>query len=535
MHSFKKLMATVAMAMAVFIPSFAQNPYLPLWEHIPDGEPYVFEDPDCPGKQRVYIYGSHDSLIEWYCGRELVVWSAPVDDLSNWRYDGIIFQSTHGRDGRPLNYDYKADVLYAPDIATVKEADGTTTYYLYPNNQNGGRQNMVCKSKRPDGPFEVCNWSSEKPNETVGCFAFDPACFVDDDGRVYGYWGFGNVHAAELDPNTMASIKPGTEEIVDMINGMDQEGVFKFFEASSIRKIKDKYVFIYSRMMPAEEGGLPYRSNYTLAYCYSDNPLGPWTYGGTLIDGRAIEPDENGKLTYKAYPSGNTHGSICEINGKWWVFYHRQTGTNEFSRQATVAPIEVKVQEGKGGKVEISQGEFNSMGFKTEGLNPYDKTPAGWACYFTGPEGAYGDFPNFHFSGPYIKASYFDPKSYEGPFNQKIAFAPMVNNTAGSTFGYRYFNFDEVAGKKGVELVCDIVPEGVEGDVTILVGSPYLSKGAVKVGGFKVGKENAGQMTQVKTDIKIPANLKGKQGLYFVFDSPEKGKSICEVHSFQFK
>lgn len=29
------------------------NPYLPLWEYIPDGEPRVFGD-------RVYIYGSHD-------------------------------------------------------------------------------------------------------------------------------------------------------------------------------------------------------------------------------------------------------------------------------------------------------------------------------------------------------------------------------------------------------------------------------------------------------------------------------------------
>ena len=29
------------------------NPYLPLWEHIPDGEPYVFEDPDNPGQSRV--------------------------------------------------------------------------------------------------------------------------------------------------------------------------------------------------------------------------------------------------------------------------------------------------------------------------------------------------------------------------------------------------------------------------------------------------------------------------------------------------
>ena len=51
----------------------AQNPYLPLWEHIPDGEPYVFEDPDMPGKYRVYIYGSHDSRRTDYCGKEQVV------------------------------------------------------------------------------------------------------------------------------------------------------------------------------------------------------------------------------------------------------------------------------------------------------------------------------------------------------------------------------------------------------------------------------------------------------------------------------
>ena len=42
----------------------AQNPYLPLWEYIPDGEPYLFEDPDNPGRMRVYVYGSHDSLIK---------------------------------------------------------------------------------------------------------------------------------------------------------------------------------------------------------------------------------------------------------------------------------------------------------------------------------------------------------------------------------------------------------------------------------------------------------------------------------------
>ena len=95
------------------------NPYLPLWEHIPDGEPYVFEDPDNPGQFRVYIYGSHDSMISGYCGRELVVWSADVNDLNHWRYDGEIFKVSKNANGEPLSRLGVADVLYAPDVTVV--------------------------------------------------------------------------------------------------------------------------------------------------------------------------------------------------------------------------------------------------------------------------------------------------------------------------------------------------------------------------------------------------------------------------------
>ena len=38
-----------------FVHKSIGNPYLPLWEHLPDGEPRVFEDPDKPGKFRAYI------------------------------------------------------------------------------------------------------------------------------------------------------------------------------------------------------------------------------------------------------------------------------------------------------------------------------------------------------------------------------------------------------------------------------------------------------------------------------------------------
>ena len=77
----------------------AVNPYLPSWEYIPDGEPYVFGD-------RVYIYGSHDIQ----------------DDLGNWRYEGVIYPKT----ADPLNKD-GAMCLYAPDVTVGPDG----RYYLY--------------------------------------------------------------------------------------------------------------------------------------------------------------------------------------------------------------------------------------------------------------------------------------------------------------------------------------------------------------------------------------------------------------------
>lgn len=530
-----KTIASLLMAVSAwsFSTAIAQNPYLPLWEYIPDGEPYVFEDPDKPGQQRVYIYGSHDSRVTDYCGLEQVVWSAPIDDLNSWRYDGIIFKSEKDRDGNPLNPDGKGDILFAPDVTLVTDADGSKTYYLYPNNQADGRQGMIAKSNRPDGPFEVCNWSKTEPAKTDGVLGFDPAVFVDDDGKVYGYWGFRESYAAELDPATMATVKPGTEIVEFMIPGYQQDEKYRFFEASSIRKIKDKYVFIYSRFTRDSEFGLP-TSNYTLAYAYSDNPLGPYTYGGTIIDGRARGRDENGKVIPTAYPSGNTHGSICEIDGKWWVFYHRQTGTNEYSRQAVVAAIDVEVEDGPGGKVFISEGEFNSEGFATSGLNPQYKTPAGLACYLVGPSGSSNSFPNFTFSGSYIKPTYFNPESYEGPFNQKMPYDPIVNNTAGSTVGYKYFDFSKIDDTRPVEFVCHLIPQGVEGKVSLLIDSPYRSKGGKEIGSFVIDEAMPMEMAELKCRVSGLEGVNGKHPLYLLFESDTKGKSICELYDFQF-
>lgn len=516
------------------IAASAQNPYLPMWEYIPDGEPYVFEDPDNPGKYRVYIYGSHDNMVTAYCGRDQVAWSAPVEDLSAWRYEGIIFKSVYDAKGNLLHEDGRGDVLYAPDVTMKINANGKKEYYLYPNNQEGGRNGMAARSDRPDGPFVVCNWSKNDPRKVDGILGFDPAVFVDDDGRVYGYWGFGTPHMAEFDPETMCTVKPGAEIIKGFLTGeKDDKGVDRFYEASSMRKIGDKYVFIYSRKTLEGEFGLP-ACNYSLAYAYGDSPLGPFTYGGTIIDGRARGVDDDGKVIATACPYGNTHGSLCEINGQWWVFYHRQTGTDEYSRQAMVAPVEVKVEKGKGGKVTISEAEFNSEGFRTEGLDPYAKTPAGWACYLVNPGPVGQKFPNFFFTGSYIQPTRLDTGSYQGPFSQKQPFCPVVNNTSGSTVGYKYFNFDKLSKADKISLHMHVVPQGVDGTITVLVGGPSLKRGGKVVGTFSVSADAPQSMTEIKTSISSLKGFGGKQGLYFIFSSKTSGKSICELHDFQF-
>lgn len=527
----KKHIILLATALSFSAAALAQNPFLPLWEYIPDGEPYVFEDPDKPGEYRVYVYGSHDSTIKEYCGYEQVTWSAPVDDLTNWRYDGVILRVTHDRDGNLLHEDGRGDMLYAPDMTVRTEKDGSKTYFLYPNNQEGGRKGMVAKSKRPDGPFEVINWSKDNPRECVGPLDFDPGVFIDDDGKVYAYWGFERSYAAELDPTTMATIKPETL-VTDLLPGRYQDNYYRFFEASSMRKIEDKYVLIYSRFTPDGEYGLA-ESNYTLAYAYSDNPLGPFTFGGTIIDGRGLKQFPDGHWMATATSGGNTHGSIFEANGQWYVVYHRQTGLDEYSRQAMAAPITVSVEKGKGGKVTISQGEYTSEGFSINGLNPLHRTAAGWACYYTGPKPSENSWPRFTHYGSYIEATRVDLNQMARSYSLRDAVCPVVNNTAGSVVGYKYFDFSKMTDNG--TLLLTLKPLGVDGLINVMIGAPTEQEGGCLIGQLMVSKRMPQRAIEMAIPVQHLQSKQGKQAIYFVFNSIEQDKSICELHSFIFK
>ena len=94
----------------------AFNPYLPSYEYVPDGEPRVFGE-------RIFIYGSHDKFDGHnFCIGDYVCWSAPVDDLGDWRYEGVIYSRIQD----PMNAKGKM-YMCAPDV--VQGPDGR--YYLY--------------------------------------------------------------------------------------------------------------------------------------------------------------------------------------------------------------------------------------------------------------------------------------------------------------------------------------------------------------------------------------------------------------------
>ena len=409
----------------------AQNPYLPLWEHLPDGEPRVFEDPDNPGKLRAYIIGSHDTNYTAYCGSDIRMWSAPVEDLSKWRDEGPIF--THYVDGQ-------WDTMFAPDLVEVKDkATGKKTYYLYPHSRGWRRVAMVCKSDRPNGPFTPINLTEDGSQCLPGSLIdFDPSVFIEnitdkkdkdyDKGfRAYVFYGFQHSTACELDQNTMYSKREGTELIDPFIPAssadgrlLDKEGSeykalyqgqnpldFNFFEASSIRQVGNKYVMVFSGYS-GKEYGLG-NTNSALRYAFGDSPLGPWRSGGVLVDSRGVVTGEDGSQLITTNAGHNTHGSLQEINGQWYVFYHRPPRGFGFARQPMVAPVKItwdKKPVAKGGVVKITGydpyakdnewiaaatdgntytgAEVTSEGFQIFGLPPYQYYSAGIACFMTG-------------------------------------------------------------------------------------------------------------------------------------------------------
>ena len=537
----------------------AQNPYLPLWEHLPDGEPRVFEDPDQPGKFRAYIIGSHDTNYTAYCGSDIRMWSAPVEDLSQWRDEGPIF--THYVDGQ-------WDTMFAPDLVEVKDkATGKKTYYLYPHSRGWQRVPMVCKGDRPNGPFTPINLTEDGRKCLPGSLIdFDPSVFIepvtnkkDPDYakgfRAYVFYGFQHSTACELDQNTMYSMRPGTElhdyfipasasygkvrdpegtQYPALYKGQNP-GEFNFFEASSIRQVGNKYVMVFSGYSGPDYG--QGSTNSALRYAFGDSPLGPWRSGGVLVDSRGVVTGEDGSKLITTNAAHNTHGSLQEINGQWYVFYHRPPRGFGYARQAMVAPVKItwdKKPVAKGGTVKITGydpyaadnswtakatdgteytgAEVTSEGFQIFGLPPYQYYSAGIACFMTGGTNSNDWMQDNH-----------------DIWNNSMDLAGITNT---GIVGFKYFGFGGLkADTKGIKAFKGISKgDGTTLNLNLTPGGHGAFKIHVRLDNPWKGEEIAvldipadAPRTAKIYQVSTPAveGLTGKHAIYLVADGAE--------------
>lgn len=376
------------------------NPILPLWEYIPDGEPRVFGD-------RVYLYGSHDRYgSETFCDTKLKTWSASVDNLNEWVNHGHIFHTDDDYDHKSETAEWTRRELYAPDVV---EKDGK--YYLY--TYIAGSLGCVSVSDKPEGPFKLLSRYKYNPEDAGDNGVYnDPGVLVDDDGKVYVYYGFTYSNMNELNPDNMYEVVKGslrTHVINDDENLPVEE---KFFEASSPRKVGDTYYLIYSPRMGSR-----------LAYATSKSPVGPFEYRGYIVD--------NGV----DYPGGNNHGSICKIKDQWYVFYHRMTNHSIMSRRACVEKIQI-LPDGT-----IPPVEMTSLGFE-ESLNPFRIVPAEIACV--------------------LRGNCF--------ITEKDAFNRIITDIKnGDVIGYKYFDFGEDFTTETMVMAIKVLGRGVYSSLDVYV------------------------------------------------------------------
>ena len=348
----------------------AVNPYLPSWEYVPDGEPYVFGD-------RVYVYGSHDYYNgHVFCLGDYVCWSAPVDDPGNWRYEGIIYPKTED----PLNRDGKM-CLYAPDVTVGPDG----RYYLYYVLDHVSVVSVaVCDT--PAGRYQFYGYVHYPDGTRLGEREgdepqFDPAVLTEGDTTwLYtGFCGVGDTSRTgamvTVLKEDMLTIKEAPKFIVPgsaYSEGTEYEG-HAFFEASSIRKKDSRYYFIYSSQVMHE-----------LCYAVSDSPTAGFHYGGVIVSNCDLHIDSYKPAELPTAYGANNHGSIIRIGEKWYVFYHRHTNGTWYSRQGCAEEIQFH-EDGS-----IPQVEMTSCGLNGGPLQGEGEHPAYIACnLFTGEPSVY--------------------------------------------------------------------------------------------------------------------------------------------------
>ena len=236
------------------------------------------------------------------------------DDMVNWTDHGFI--QVAGPDGvaKWANYSWAPAVAY-------KQIDGVDKFFLYFCNSGGGIG--VLEGDSPVGPWKDPNGKALIDGSTPGVqgvpWIFDPAVMVDDDGTGYLAFGGGVPAGQDLNPKSARIVKLGD----DMISlAADEDGTPQMidapcmFEDGGIHKANGKYYYTYCSNFSGNHSAVEGYPGYgIICYMVSDDPMGPYTYGGEILQ----------NPSYYFNVGGNNHHALFEFNGTTYITYHAQT------------------------------------------------------------------------------------------------------------------------------------------------------------------------------------------------------------------
>lgn len=222
----------------------------------------------------------------------------------------------------------------------VVEKDGKYYLIFSAKDKNDVFHLGVAVADRPEGPFKP------QPDPIRGSYSIDPCVFKDDDGSIYvyfgGLWGgqlqrykdnkaIGKEYLPEGDEPALPSrVVKMTDDVLQFAEEpkpvlvVDDNGEplkasdpHRFFEASWMHKCNGKYYFSYST-----------GDTHMLCYAVGDNPYGPFTYKGVVL-----EP----------VVGWTTHHSIVQYKGKWYLFHHDCVPSNDITWLRSLKVLELDV------------------------------------------------------------------------------------------------------------------------------------------------------------------------------------------------
>ena len=242
----------------------------------------------------------------WECYRTDVtgVGCYSSKDLLNWKFEGIVLPAVKDDPNHDL---HPSKVLERPKVIFNKK---TGKFVMWAHVESADYSKACAGvADSPVGPFVY--QGSFRPNNAM---SRDQTVFVDDDGRAYQFYSSENNETMYISLLTDDYLKPSGR--------FTRNFVKESREAPAVFKYNGKYYFSYST-----------GDTHLLCYATGDNPYGPFTYQGVIL---------------QPVVGWTTHHAIVEYKGKWYLFHHDcvPSGGTTWLRSLKVCELEYDA-EGK--------------------------------------------------------------------------------------------------------------------------------------------------------------------------------------------